>query len=181
MAAPVRPQKAVAKQAPPKEPAPAPTPPKEDKGRRGVLLPAIVVGVALLGAAFLLRPSGGGGDTPPAATAETTIPTKGGAAAALGDPAHVVPLEAVTLNLSDGRFLKLAIALQLEEGVEVTDPKAYGSRALDIALEEMGEYTYRELSVSGARDTAKDELSVIVSEAYEGEVLGVYFTEFVMQ
>jgi flagellar FliL protein len=180
MAAPVRPQKAVAKQAPPKEPAPAPTPPKEDKGRRGVLLPAIVVGVALLGAAFLLRPSGGGGETP-AATAETTIPAKGGAAVILGDPAHVVPLDAVTLNLSDGRFLKLGLALQLDEGVEVADPKAYGSRALDIALDTMGEYSYRELTAPGAREDAKDELSVLVSEAYEGEVLGVYFTEFVMQ
>jgi flagellar FliL protein len=180
MAAPVRPQKAAAKQAAPKEQAPAPAPPDEGKGKRGVLLPAIVVGVALLGAAFLLRPSGGG-DTPPATAAPTETTVAGEAAAVHGDPHAVVALDPITLNLSDGRFLKLGVALQLAEEAEVADPVAYGARALDATIALMGQYTYRELSAPGARDEAKDELSKAVAEAYEGEVLGVYFTEFVMQ
>lgn len=185
MAAPVRPQKAVAKQAPPKEPAPAPAPPKEDRGRRGVLVPAIVVGVALLGAAFLMRPSGGGSsDTPPPAqTTETSVVTRSetGAPVVHGDPDHVVPLDPITLNLADGRFLKVGVALQLADEVEVADPVAYGSRALDTTIRLMSEYTYRELSAPGARNDAQDALSLAVSEAYEGAVLAVYFTEFVMQ
>jgi flagellar FliL protein len=182
VAAPVRPQKAVAKQAPPKEAAPPPAPPKEPKGRRGALLPAIVVAVALLAAAFMLK--GGGGDSPPAAapeSSETTVAGAEGAVAVHGDPDHVVALDAITLNLADGRFLKLGLALQLDEGVEVSDGAAFGARALDATIALMGDYTYRELSAPGAREEAKIALSTAVSEAYEGVVLSVYFTEFVMQ
>lgn len=180
MAAPVRPQKAVAKQAAPKEPAPAPPapPPKEKGGRRGALLPAIVVAVALLAAAFMLR---GGGDSPAAAPTSSETTVAGEAAVVHGDPEHVVALDAITLNLSDGRFLKLGLALQLDEGVEVADGPSFGARALDATIALMGEYTYRELSAPGAREQAKEALSKAVSEAYEGVVLSVYFTEFVMQ
>lgn len=176
MAAPVRPQKAAAaKQAAPKEAAP-PAPPSEPKAKRGSLLPAIVIAVALLLAAFMLKGGGGGGDTPAAPSTETTL-----AADVHGDPAHVVALDAITLNLSDGRFLKLGLALQLAEGVEVSDGANFGARALDEAIDHMSTYSFKELSTPGARAEAKEALSTAVSEAYDGAVLSVYFTEFVMQ
>lgn len=178
MAAPVRPQKAAAaKQAAPKEAAPPTPPPSEPKAKRGAMLPAIVIAVALLIAAFMLK-GGGGGSTPPTpATSETTVATD-----AHGDPAHVVALDAITLNLSDGRFLKLGLALQLDEGVEIEgEPANFGARALDETIDLMGSYSFEELSAPGAREKAKDKLSEAVSEAYDGAVLAVYFTEFVMQ
>jgi flagellar FliL protein len=178
MAAPVRPQKAPApaKQAAPREAAPPPPPPKEPKVKRGPLLPAIVIAVALLGAAFMLKGGGdgGGGGASVAATTETT-------AVDSGDPSHVVALDAITLNLADGRFLKLGLALQLADGTEVTDGAAFGARALDESIDLLGSYTYRELNVPGAREEAKTALSEAVSAAYDGVVLEVYFTEFVMQ
>lgn len=179
MAAPVRPQKAAAaKQAAPKEAAPPPAPPSEPKSKRGALLPAIVIAVALLLAAFMLKGGGGGGGTPAApSTSETTVAAEGH-----GDPAHVVALDAITLNLADGRFLKLGLALQLDEGVEIEgEPANFGARALDETIELMGGYTFKELSAPGAREKAKDKLSEAVSESYDGKVLAVYFTEFVMQ
>ena len=180
MAAPVRPQKAAAaKQAAPKEATPPPAPPSEPKGKRGAMVPAIIVAVALLLAAFMLK-GGGGGSTPPApSTSETTVAAAG---AAHGDPAHVVALDAITLNLADGRFLKLGLALQLDEGVEIEgEPANFGARALDETIDLMGSYTFKELSAPGAREKAKDKLSEAVAEAYDGAVLAVYFTEFVMQ
>ena len=180
MAAPVRPQKAAAaKQAAPKEAAPAPEAPKEAKSKRGPMLPAIVIAVALLLAAFMLKGGGGGGSAPAApSTSETTV----AAAEGHGDPAHVVALDAITLNLADGRFLKLGLALQLAEGVEIEgEPAHFGARALDETIDLMGSYTFKELSAPGAREKAKEKLSEAVSEAYDGSVLAVYFTEFVMQ
>ena len=180
MAAPVRPQKAAAaKQAAPKEAAPTPEAPKDAKGKRGAMLPAIVIAVALLLAAFMLKGGGGGGSTPAApSTSETTV----AAAGSHGDPAHVVALDAITLNLADGRFLKLGLALQLDEGIEIEgEPANFGARALDEAIDLMGSYTFKDLSAPGAREKAKEKLSEAVSEAYDGAVLAVYFTEFVMQ
>ena len=179
MAAPVRPQKAAAaKQAAPKEAAAPPAPPKEPKAKRGPMLPAIVIAVALLLAAFMLK-GGGGGSTPPAAaTSETTVAAEEGN----GDPAHVVALDAITLNLADGRFLKLGLALQLSEETEIEgEPANFGARALDETIDLMGGYTFKELSAPGAREKAKDKLSEAVAKAYDDAVLAVYFTEFVMQ
>jgi flagellar FliL protein len=177
MAAPVRPQKAAAaKQAAKEAPAAPEAPAKEPKAKRP-LLPAIVIAVALLVAAFMLK-GGGGGSTPPAAApTETTL-----AVDAHGDPAHVLALDAITLNLADGRFLKLGLALQLAEGTEIEGEAAnFGARALDETIDIMGSYTFKELSAPGARSEAKEKLSEAVAEAYEDVVTSVYFTEFVMQ
>jgi flagellar FliL protein len=142
-----------------------------------MLVPAVVVAVALLGAAFLMKGGGGGGGDAGSTTETTAVD----AAVEAGDPSEVVALDAVTLNLADGRFLKLGIALQLAPEAEVADPASFGARALDVAIELMGTYTYDELSERGALTKAKEKVSEAVSEAYEGEVLRVYFTEFVMQ
>ena len=90
----------------------------------------------------------------------------------------VVPLDAITMNLAEGHFLKLKISLQA-----TADAKAEpdGSKALDIAIDQLSNRTVAELSSNAARDQAKAELRKKVSEAYEGEVMDVYFTEFVMQ
>src|SRR3954470_23797818 len=176
MAAPVRPQKAAAaKQAPAKEAAPPAAPPKEPKAKRGPMVPAIVIAVALLLAAFMLKGGGGGGSTPPASS-QTTV-----AAEEHADPANVVALDPITLNLADGRFLKLGLALQLADGTQVSEAANFGARALDETIDLMGAYTFKELSAPGARVKAKDKLSEAVNKAYDGAVISVYFTEFVMQ
>ena len=191
MAAPTRPtpppqKAAAAKQA--AAPAAPPTPPEEPakesrlRGRGGMLLPAIVVAVALLAAAFLLKGGDSGGSTPstsaPAAEQQTEDAAAGSDA---GDPAEVVALDAITLNLADGRFLKLGLALQLAPKTEVKDAASFGARALDQTIDLLGAYTYKDLSAPGARAKAKEKLSKAVAGVYDGAVLGVYFTEFVMQ
>jgi hypothetical protein len=56
-----------------------------------------------------------------------------------------------------------------------------GSKALDIAISEFSNRPLAELASNAARDKAKAELRKKINKAYEGHVMDVYFTEFVMQ
>jgi flagellar FliL protein len=82
------------------------------------------------------------------------------------------------LNLADGHFLKLKLALQATvEAKEEPD----GSKALDIAISELSNRPMTDLASNAAREKAKGELRAKINKAYGGEVMDVYFTEFVMQ
>lgn len=108
-------------------------------------------------------------------------PGKGEADAAKEPVAgEVVQLEPITMNLVDGRLLKVGLALQLVEGAGAHGPIS-GSVALDEAIAFLGEHSYEQLAAPQARQQAKATLSERVAERYHHEVLEVYFTEFVMQ
>ena len=94
------------------------------------------------------------------------------------EPGSVLALDPVTINLADGHFLKVALALQAtaDAGAELD-----GSKALDLAIDHFSDKRMTDLSVSKGRTHAKDELKHKVGEAYEGEIMDIYFTEFVMQ
>lgn len=94
---------------------------------------------------------------------------------------EVLPLEPITMNLADGRLLKVGLALQLKEGAGGGHGPVNGSVALDEAITFLGEHTYEQLAAPAGRAKAKAELSARVSERYHSDVLEVYFTEFVMQ
>lgn len=95
-------------------------------------------------------------------------------------PGEVLALEPVTMNLADGRLLKVGLALQLPLE-PVGKEEVNGSIALDEAISFLGEHTYEQLAAPAARQQAKDELSERLAVRYHHEVLEVYFTEFVMQ
>jgi flagellar FliL protein len=93
-------------------------------------------------------------------------------------PGAVVTMEPITLNLAGGHFLKLGLALQATaKAKEAPD----GSKALDLAITELSNKSVAELSTNKARDEIKTKLRETVVEAYEGEVMDIYFTQFVMQ
>jgi flagellar protein FliL len=94
------------------------------------------------------------------------------------EPGAVLALDAVTINLADGHYLKVKLALQAsaEAGEELD-----GSKALDVTISQFSDVKMAELSSSGGREKAKTELLEKVKEAYEGEIIDIYFTEFVMQ
>lgn len=100
------------------------------------------------------------------------------AAAAEPKPGIVAPLETITLNLDGGHFLQLRFALQATASVaEAPD----GSKALDAAIEMFSDRKVAELSSKAAREKLKKEFVKEVEHLYEGEVMNVYFTTFVMQ
>jgi flagellar protein FliL len=111
---------------------------------------------------------------------------RGGAPAAVPppEPGTVLSLDPVTLNLADGRYLKLGMALQFTVEGSITGegtPALDGSKALDLAISQLSDRPIIELNSGPAREKAKKELVKAIEKAYDDTVMDVYFTEFVMQ
>ena len=116
------------------------------------------------------------------------VPSKRGEATPHPVDRPVVELDPVTLNLADNSYLKVSIALELnppspsevskEEGAE---PEIETTKATDLVLSTLAEYTKRDLSSRRGRENAKTLLSRRIIKAYHGKVSGIYLTSFVMQ
>ena len=132
-------------------------PTEEKGGGRRTKLVALVAVLAVLAAGwwFFLRPSG---------PAEPV-------------PGEVMTLEPIQVNLADGHYLRIGIALQLSAEAHEAD----GSKALDAVIELFSGADNAELVRSGERQDYKARLEERLHEDYHGDVLEVYFTEFVTQ
>ncbi len=93
-------------------------------------------------------------------------------------PGAVVKLEAIQVNLADGHYLRIGIALQATDAVE---EELDGSKALDATIELFTGQSQEQLARKPYRDGLKEKLAHRLEEAYEGEVMQVYFTDFVTQ
>jgi flagellar protein FliL len=94
----------------------------------------------------------------------------------------VAPLDATTINLADGHYLKLQMSLQATNKVaEAPD----GSKALDIAISLYSNQSSTTLLSKDGRDQSKEQLKEQIVKAYtinkEEEIMDVYFTTFVIQ
>jgi len=112
---------------------------------------------------FLLGPGAGDG------TAEAE-PTP--------DPGTVLVIEPISLNLADGHYLRLGLGLQLTKDVAEEPDTA---RALDQAVALFSGRTMAEVNSAEGREALKVELLAQLTEVYEGEVIDVYFTDYVTQ
>ena len=133
------------------------------KGKKKLIMMIIAV-VLLLGA-------GGGGYLMFAggsAEAAEEVPEKGA----------VVSLEAGTINLADGHYLKMAMALQAPIDA-AHEPE--GPQALDLAISHYTDRKIEELSTAKSREHLKAELAEKIKKAYHGDVMDIYFTQFVTQ
>jgi flagellar protein FliL len=93
-------------------------------------------------------------------------------------PGAVLKLDSINVNLADSHYLKVGLALQT---TTAASPDLDGSRALDIAISQLSGRAMGDLAVPAKREKAKEALVKAVTKAYEGEIMDVYFTEFVMQ
>jgi flagellar FliL protein len=93
-------------------------------------------------------------------------------------PGAVVRLDPVNINLAGGHYLKVGLALQ---AIEAPAHEPDGAHALDIMIGKLSHRTVAELSSNPAREKVKKELLHDIEEAYHGDVMDIYFTEFVMQ
>lgn len=126
------------------------------KGRKKLVLIALVVLIAAGVAWFLfLRPSG---------------PTE-------PKPGEVAPLEPIQVNLASGHYLRLGLALQLTETAHEVD----GSKALDAAIGIFSGQPVAQVNDPAHREQLKAHLAEELDHLYHGDVLEVYFTEFVTQ
>jgi flagellar protein FliL len=152
-------------------PAETEAPKKKGPNKIVLILVAVIVLMGGGGAAYflVLAPK-----APPSAE-EVAAAKKAEEAAKLG---KVKALDPISVNLADGHFLKIGIALQQSSAVaEDVD----GSKALDEVIELYSGKSMEELSTPEGRDKEKAELVEKVKEAYDEEVLDVYLTQYVMQ
>jgi flagellar FliL protein len=138
----------------------APEKDAESEGKKGGKKKLIVIVVAVLAIAgagywFFLKPSGP--EPPP-------------------EPGEILTLDSTQINLSGEHYLRLGLALQLT----TTAHEADGSKALDAAIKLFSGRTLE--AVTGQRrERLKEKLESELEHLYEGDVMGVYFTEFVTQ
>lgn len=121
----------------------------------------LVVGIAVLALAagawwFMIRPAG---------AEEAPV------------PGEVLQLESIQVNLAGGHYLKIGIALQAIEGAEHVE----GSKALDATIELFTGTSMDDLADPEKRTKMKAELVEELDHRYHGEVMEVYFTDFVTQ
>ena len=138
-------------------PAPAEAEPATKSGKKKLLVGLLVLA---LGAAaawwFLLRPAG---------------------AQEAPKPGEVVKLDAIQVNLEGNHYLRIGIALQATKG----STEVEGSKALDATIELFTGEDMTALTRKPYREQLKRKLEQRLEEAYDGEVMGVYFTDFVTQ
>jgi flagellar protein FliL len=93
------------------------------------------------------------------------------------EPGEVVSMEPIQVNLAGGHYLKIGIALQLTADAH----EAEGSAALDATIDLFSGKDMSELTRVESREKLKHELEKELEHAYHGDVMGVYFTDFVTQ
>jgi flagellar FliL protein len=133
-------------------------------GKKKLLLIGIVLVLLAAGAGAYFFLFAGSGDSTPA-------PPEAGA---------VVKLDPIAVNLAGGGYLKIGIALQMTADAASHEGKSPdGSKALDLVIK-----TYSQAQptdVTANRDALKEHLEKEIEEAYEGDVMGIYLTQYVTQ
>jgi flagellar FliL protein len=146
---------------------------KKEKGGKSNLVPALILCAGLLGAGYFMGP--GSGETACLADGATTttepIP-----------PGEIATMDPISVNLAEGRFLKVGMAVQLAEGIPANEfAKGPINKAKDLLIEHVAGANMEELASEEGRKHLKEALRESAKEEFEGEVLDVYFTDFVMQ
>ncbi|MFN3865168.1 MAG: flagellar basal body-associated protein FliL [Demequina sp.] len=91
-------------------------------------------------------------------------------------PVHT--LESVSINLAGGHYLRLGLGLQV---VADSHSDIDGAVALDAAIGLFSGRTKEELADPQVREDLKTQLLKAIEEPYRGEVVGIYYTDFVTQ
>ena len=149
-----------------KETTSAEAPKKSKKMLMIIVIAVVVLAGGGAGAFFMLK-----GDS-----AEAKTPEKGVVTAID---------EALTINLKDAHYLKLAFTIQLTEAAGEEAPD--NSEAIDIAIDMYSGKDIAELQTEKGRIAMKEELLKKIEEAYYNEeektqvVMDLYFTQFVIQ
>ena len=98
----------------------------------------------------------------------------------------ILPLDQLTVNMSDGHLVQASISLQLTKVASKTATNLV-PRFDDAAITVLGDETYNELLGPGGRTEAKTQILALcqkISPPVDGaaeQVSAVYFTSFVVQ
>ena len=103
----------------------------------------------------------------------------GDAAAEEPEPGVVLTLEPVAVTLAGGGYLKIGVALQFSADAGGEGEAPDGARATDLIISTFSQA--RPGDVTQARDALKEALQQKIIEAYDGDVIEIYYTEYVTQ
>lgn len=152
----------------------------EKKGGPGM---PVIIGlcVVLLGGGYFLGGMMGGSAAAEETAAEGVVEEE-----TEPEVGKVIDMEAVNINLADNHYLRVAVSIGLDSHVELVDShgketELFTAPASDLVLNQFLGASIEELATAEGRDHAREELLEHISERYDGAVVAVYFTEFVMQ
>jgi flagellar basal body-associated protein FliL len=117
-----------------------------------------------------------GAKTAATTTTTTTVPDSPAAAG------PVDSLDAITINLAAGHYLKVGLALQVPTGMDPTTVKTtenWEAIALKTVIDTLSGQTIDALSAQ--RQAEENSIGDTVCRKTDGKVLTLYFTDFVMQ
>lgn len=133
---------------------------KEKKSRKKLIILIVAVLLVAGGAyKFVLAPKG------------KPAPPTGG---------DVVAMDATTLNLANGHYLKMALAVQLIKG-KASAGNFDTSHAAELVINEFSNRSVASLSTNAERQRLTDDLEAQIKKAYPDEVYTIFITQFVTQ
>lgn len=98
------------------------------------------------------------------------------------EPGAVHKVEAMSINLADGRYLRIAVGLQLTAGDGGHGGGEFDdSKARNAIIDQFTGLTVAEVSPIEAREALREQLATTLDESYHGEVMDVFLTDFVFQ
>lgn len=164
------------------------TNPAEEPGANGAagkgrIVPVAMMSVAIAVAGYFV--GGGASSSSSTSPVETVV-------VVTTEPVveRVVTLDPVNVNLADGRYLRVGIAMGIAHSEDELLEAAAGAEtattepaapAADLVLSTFAGKTFEQLASAAGRDEARAAIQDGLREFYGEEVIAVFFTEFVMQ
>lgn len=151
---------------------------KKEKAGRSNLLPAVVLAVGIAAGGWFM---GGSGNNPGTETPTTADPAV--------VPGPLVSVKPMTVNLAGGHYLRLGVSFQMtdqyDETVESDDSVEFAngdaSKAKDMIISAFGGRDSAELARADGREGAREDLLNRANELFDGQVMAVFYTDFVIQ
>ena len=143
-------------------------------GKKKLIMIGAAVGVVVLVAAYWFL-AGPGKATAAASETDAEVTASAEPVYELGD---VLTIDSISINLQGGHYLRLGLGLQTIASVHAAPDPAV---ALDAAIALYSGHTTEELSDPTTREDLKAELGMELLELYHGDVVDVYYTDFVTQ
>lgn len=141
----------------------------KEKGGKSNLIPAVVLALGLAAGGYFM---GGSGSAAADAKAKPEAPVPGG----------IATMDPLSINLADGHFLKVGVAVEVAEGVDPAEfQKGEISKTKDLIIDRVAGLPMDQLTSPEGRKKIKEELVKAAKKIYPDEVLDLYFTDFVMQ
>lgn len=152
---------------------------EKDKGGRSNLVPALLLAAGIAAGGYFMGGGGGGAAAP--VEGEEAAAEEADAEPEL-EPGATVQMEPMSLNLAEGHYLRIGVAVQVTADVEGEEFETYEMPKIrDLVIATAGGRQMDELATAAGREALKAELLHGAQELMPEEVYDLFLTELVMQ